>query len=151
LFLLSEVRGSLHPVDYYPNVVRDKTSFTDHDKTHWQQTQYGNAFRVLKLAKDATASSLHPIKLGRLEFNTALNKLVVIDGQHRAMALLAIRRTVDKDWESKGNRYRFFYEKRINELLLKYPSVDLMSVEFPVCICWFPDLRGCLRSPGFIA
>jgi len=128
-----------NPVDYYPSIDANATSFKDSDGIFWQQVQYGNAFRVLRLATDEEGTNLNPIKLGRLEFNTALNKLVVIDGQHRAMALLAIRRTVDKDWESKGNRYRFFYEKRVSELL-KSSSVDLMSIEFPVCICWFPDL-----------
>ena len=127
-----------NPVDYYPPVDPNATNVTV-DGNYWQQTQYGNAFRVLKLATDQTGSTLNPIKLGRLEFNTALNKLVVIDGQHRAMALLAIRRTVDKDWESKGNRYRFFYEKRVTELL-RSSSINLMEIEFPVCICWFPDL-----------
>lgn len=128
-----------NPVNYYPPIEPDATSFKDSDGIFWQQSQYGNAFRVLRLATDEAGTNLNPIKLGRLEFNTALNKLVVIDGQHRAMALLAIRRTVDKDWESKGNRYRFFYEKRVNELL-RSSSVDLMRIEFPVCICWFPDL-----------
>jgi DNA-sulfur modification-associated len=128
-----------NPVNYYPPIDPNTTSFKDSDNIFWQQSQYGNAFRVLRLATDDAGINLNPIKLGRLEFNTALNKLVVIDGQHRAMALLAIRRTIDKDWESKGNRYRFFYEKRVNELL-KSSSVDLMGIEFPVCICWFPDL-----------
>lgn len=132
------------PTEYYPEITTEAAPFTDSDGIPWQETQYGNAFRLLRLAADESGSSLSRIKLGRLEFNTAMNKLVVIDGQHRAMALLAIRRTVDKEWDStKGNRYRFFYEKRVNELLNNHNhQVDLMSIEFPVCICWFPGLSS---------
>lgn len=128
-----------NPVDYYPEIVGDK-KFKDSDGINWQQTQYSDAFRILKLATDETATVLSPIKLGRLELNTSRMKLVVIDGQHRAMALLAIRRTLDQDWpNSRGSRYRFFYENHIKKLL-QSSEVDLNSIEFPVCIAWFPGL-----------
>ncbi len=43
----------------------------------------------------------------------------MIDGQHRAMALLAIDRTIRSSWQGgPGARYRyFFYEARIKELM----------------------------------
>lgn len=138
------------PVDYYPRREGGK-GFKDTDNIAWRQEKYGNAFRVLKFATDESGESLQPIKLGRLEFNTALNKLVVIDGQHRAMALLAIRRTIANEWDnSRGARYKSFYEKRVRELLPGQNSKILDSIEFPVCICWFPEMTSDsnpLRSP----
>lgn len=133
-----------NPVDSYPPL-NDKEIFEDADKVKWQQSQYGDAFRVLKLY-DEKHSTLHKIKLGRLEFNPHRIKLAVIDGQHRVMALLAIRRTVDQNWETtKGNPYRFFYEKRIKELL-RNNKLNLTAIEFPVCICWFPENNPELTS-----
>ncbi len=124
------------PVDHYPQV-KEPSIFTDVDKTVWQQTEYGEAFRVLKIW-DANSQRLHKIPLGRLDFNTKYVKPVVIDGQHRAMALLAIRRTIDHNWKEGGSAYRYFYEQRINDLLKDQPKDFLENIEFPVCICWFP-------------
>ncbi|MGB3405327.1 MAG: DNA sulfur modification protein DndB [Microcoleaceae cyanobacterium] len=128
----------INPVDRYPEITGDKT-YRDSDDLLWEQTQFGDAFRVLKL-QDENQNNLHKIKLGRLEFNKHKIKLAVIDGQHRVMALLAIRRTIDRNWETtKGNPYRFFYETRIKELIKENKYFDLKEIEFPVCICWFPD------------
>lgn len=126
------------PVDHYPQV-KEPSIFADVDKTVWQQTEYGEAFRVLKIW-DANSQRLHKIPLGRLDFNTNYVKPVVIDGQHRAMALLAIRRTIDRNWDAgTGGAYRYFYEQRINDLLKDRPKDLLENIEFPVCICWFPQ------------
>lgn len=126
-----------NPVDRYPE--NPANSVTQVDGSPWEQTQYGEAFRVLKFW-DTSKEKLHKTPLGRLDFNTKHVKLVVIDGQHRAMALLAIRRTIDRNWDSgTGGAYRYFYEKRINELLKNPPPDFLENIEFPVCICWFPQ------------
>lgn len=124
-----------NPVDYYPE--NQDNSITKIDDVEWQQTQYGDAFRVLKFW-DSSIQRLHKINLGRLDFNSSRVKLVVIDGQHRAMALLAIRRTIDNNWKDGSTAYRYFYEQRINELLKNRPKELLENIEFPVCICWFP-------------
>ncbi len=125
-----------NPIDSYPENL--DISVTQVDGSPWEQTQYGEAFRVLKFW-DTNKQMLHKIPLGRLDFNSSRVKLVVIDGQHRAMALLAIRRTIDRSWDAgTGQAYRYFYEKRINELLNNPPPGLLENIEFPVCICWFP-------------
>jgi hypothetical protein len=57
------------------------------------------------------------IRIGRLSWNPEQAKLVVIDGQHRAMALLAIDRTINNTWPGTGEKYRHFYEPVIKEIL----------------------------------
>lgn len=103
------------------------------------ETSFGTGFRVQQLADEA--GNPHQIKLGRLAWNEEKAKLVVIDGQHRAMALIAIDRTVNKMWDREsGTRYRHFYEHRVNELMATGNKDALAKIEIPVTICWFPAL-----------
>jgi DNA-sulfur modification-associated len=106
-------------------------------------SEYGKAFQVTQLW-DTVKSVHHKIKLGRISWNDEEAKLVVIDGQHRAMALLAIERTLNKTWGTgNGTKYRYFYEHRVENLLKGIKGEDiekkLEDLEFPVTICWFPD------------
>jgi hypothetical protein len=105
--------------------------------------EYGKAYQVTKLW-DETKGIHHKIKLGRVSWNDEEAKLVVIDGQHRAMALLAIERTLNKTWgNGNGSKYRYFYEHRVENLLKGIEGSEiekkLENLEFPVTICWFPD------------
>ena len=85
------------------------------------------------------------IPLGVLRWNPDTAKLVIMDGQHRAMSLLAIQRTVSNNWDAspKGSRYRPFYEDSIRKLIAQAEKeghpVDLSKVELPVTICWLPE------------
>lgn len=102
------------------------------------------------------AGEPHAVKLGRVSWNDECARLVVLDGQHRAMALIAIERTLSGSWaQSTGNKYRHFYEHRIEALLEKAREdgneIDLTGVEFPVTICWFPDHSSPGRNPHEVA
>lgn len=69
---------------------------------------------------------------------------MVLDGQHRAMALLAVERTMAKSWQgSSGAKYRSFYEHQVKQLIDQQGSdLDLGKVEVPVTVCWFPEQTG---------
>jgi hypothetical protein len=104
------------------------------------ERRYGSSLRVrrLLLAGSTTTESLHPIRYGTLDWSDDRARLVVIDGQHRAMALLAIERTRRNDWEdTRGSRYRHFYEQRVAQAL---QETSASMVQVPVTVCWFPDL-----------
>ncbi|MFG1878152.1 hypothetical protein ACGFIV_25200 [Sphaerisporangium sp. NPDC049003] len=95
--------------------------------------------------------------MGELHWNEAHARLVVIDGQHRAMALLAIERTLSKTWDqSGGERFKSFYEvpvQREVELWEQRNSgtLDLSHIEVPVTVCWFPDHTGSQNDPHGVA
>lgn len=115
----------------------------------FEERRYGEAYRVQRHF-DKDQGTYHSIKLGRVSWNDEYAKLVVLDGQHRAMALLAIDRTVNNLWGSAGaaNRYRHFYEHRVRELLKDADAnFNLDKVEIPVTVCWFPDLNGASGDP----
>lgn len=114
------------------------------DGARWQQQRAGTAFQVQRLAvDDAAADRLHPASVGKLWWNKTEAQLVVLDGQHRAMALLAIERTMTKSWQNSGGaRFRSFYENQVMQALHEFGEVDLSRIEVPVTVCWFPDETG---------
>lgn len=79
-----------------------------------------------------------------LGLNRHRAKLMVVDGQHRAMAMLAIQRNWLNSWDkSGGEEYKHFY----SDIDLSGISVeDLSRIELPVCICMFPDIPA--KSAG---
>ncbi|WP_229567713.1 DNA sulfur modification protein DndB [Rhodococcus sp. RDE2] len=122
---------------------------------NWIQSTAGEAMRVRRLA--LREGELHPIPLGELHWNDAYTRLVVIDGQHRAMALLAIERTLTNTWDqSGGDRFKSFYEGPVRRELEQWKKkndgeLDLSRVEVPVAVCWFPDQTGPEGDPHGVA
>ena len=109
---------------------------------HWAGYAHESAFKFQKSV--TTDGNDFEVRIGRLSWNPEEAKLVVIDGQHRAMVLIAIDRTLNNTWPGTGEKYRHFYEPVINDILKdlksKNLSVDFSKVEFPVNIVWFPKL-----------
>ncbi|WP_405539122.1 hypothetical protein [Streptomyces antimycoticus] len=122
------------PLETEPELVPD-------DGAEWLQQRAGDSFQVQRLAP---AGQLHPGSIGKLWWNSAETQLVVLDGQHRAMALLAVERTMTKSWQgSSGAKYRSFYEHQVQQMLdERGGDLDLGKVEVPVTVCWFPEQTG---------
>lgn len=134
------------PTDNFPAVDFNGNVKDPDLGVEFQEVRFGTAYRVQRLIEPD--GSFHRIRLGRLHWNEEQAKLVVIDGQHRAMALLAIDRTVNGNWEkSGGGIYQHFYEAGVNALLKDRANLDLDSIEVPVTVCWFPDLGGPGKDP----
>lgn len=76
--------------------------------------------------------------LARLRLNTNSTRLVILDGQHRAMALLAIYRNLRDDWnDAKRLPFKGYYEEWTKK---KIQSFDLRGLHLPVIVCTFPEL-----------
>lgn len=73
-----------------------------------------------------------------LRVNPQFCKFAIIDGQHRAMALLALWRNLNK-WPDPGKPFKDFYANHPREKLLK---LDLGGLSLPVTICFFPQLHA---------
>ncbi len=71
--------------------------------------------------------------LGVLKYNQKQSALIIVDGQHRAMALLALHRTINKTWGD--NKYASYYNH------LQLDQNQIKNLELPVCIVFFPDLH----------
>ncbi|MBU5612636.1 ParB N-terminal domain-containing protein [Geomonas azotofigens] len=108
---------------------------------YWKGERYDTAYKIERM-QDSTTDSDSVVKLGRLSWNPEEAKFVVIDGQHRAMALLAIDRTINNTWGEKGEKYKYFYEPVIKELLRNKSEEErkqlFNQLEFAVTLVWFP-------------
>lgn len=101
-------------------------------------TKWGSAFQFRYLVDGSGQPDA--LRFGRLEWNDEAAKLMVLDGQHRAMALLAIDRTLRDKWDEagRGQRYRHFYERSVRNLM-REGKVDLENLRFPVTLIWFKE------------
>ena len=74
----------------------------------------------------------------RLKLNRHRTKLVIVDGQHRAMALLALYRNYKDGWgDEKRAPYKIYYQEWTKAYIDEY---GLDSINLPVMFCTFPDL-----------
>ncbi|MFQ1795415.1 MULTISPECIES: DNA sulfur modification protein DndB [Aeromonas] len=106
----------------------------------WKGYQHEESFKFEKLSFDD--GTIAPYREGRLQWHDKRAKLVVIDGQHRAMAMLAIYRTIHKTWKGAGSQYRHFYENEINTILKNNDGTRALlsnGIEYPVTIMWFDN------------
>ncbi|MFE6530138.1 hypothetical protein ACFVMA_14485 [Streptomyces rochei] len=113
------------------------------DEAMWEEQRAGNVFQTHRLL--GPDGQPHGANVGKLWWNDTEASLVVLDGQHRAMALLAIERTLSKSWQdTSAVRFRSFYEHQVLRALEEHgaSAVDLSKVEVPVTVCWFPDQTG---------
>jgi hypothetical protein len=72
----------------------------------------------------------------RLRINTNRCKIVIVDGQHRAMALLALYRNI-KGWPDHTAAIKHYYQRWTKDMLKNF---DLKEISLPIAICTFPTL-----------
>lgn len=66
--------------------------------------------------------------------------LAIVDGQHRAMALLALYRNLTGGWaDANRSPYEGYYKVWPDKEIRSY---DLSELQLPVLICTFPELDG---------
>lgn len=136
------------PEEYFPPP--EESVEVDHQySARFQMITLGKACRIQRLLGNDDKPATVPLAV--LRWNPDAAKLVIMDGQHRAMSLLAIERSVTKSWHMapKGARYQPFYEEHVKKWLDKASNegrpIDLSQIELPVTICWFPEKPG--QSP----
>ena len=78
----------------------------------------------------------HDLVVFRL--NTHKTKLVIVDGQHRAMALLALYRNLKDQWsDARRAPFREYYAEWTRNYIQQF---QLGEINLPVMFCTFPDL-----------
>ena len=74
----------------------------------------------------------------RFKLNTHKTRLVIIDGQHRAMALLALYRNLKDEWsDEKRAPFKEYYAEWTPKYIQEF---NLKEINLPVMFCTFPQL-----------
>ncbi len=128
----------LRPAPLYPKVVRD-TLQNDPERGVARVIRAGSvgaeAFQFEYPIVDGVP---RPHDLARLKVNTNKVRLVIIDGQHRAMALLAIYRNLRDDWNAARRMpFKNYYQEWTKSRIM---SFDLAEIQLPLVVCTYPGL-----------
>lgn len=94
-------------------------------------------FEFLQYYKNDVPLTSDGAKLSLARDNCAL---AIVDGQHRAMALLALYRNLKAGWtDAKRAPYKGYYQVWSEQEIRKY---NLSELQLPLIICTFPQLDG---------
>lgn len=125
------------PADLYPTVSTDiETMPEGHDAQIVRSGVKGQ--EVFEFVQPLQNGKLYEHDLVRLRLNTNKSRLVIVDGQHRAMALLAVYRNLKQDWnDAMKAPYKDYYEEWTPNYIRKF---ELKNISLPVMFCTFPQL-----------
>lgn len=70
---------------------------------------------------------------GSIKYNRQKVSFIIVDGQHRAMAILALHRQLNASWGS--DRYAAYYAH------LDVTAEQIRHIELSACVLFFPDLH----------
>jgi hypothetical protein len=90
--------------------------------------KFGDLFDFDQVTMDGQLSPL-----GVINYNAQQAAMVIVDGQHRAMAVLALHRQLNKSWQS--DPFAPYYNH------IEVTSEAVAHIELPVCVIYFPDIH----------
>ena len=131
--------GSNSPASYYPEVVTATDDLNKMGIKDWKITRSGLVGNeAFEFRQPLFKGVLQQHDLTELALNTQKMKLIIVDGQHRAMALLALFRNIKDEWTDERRRpYKSYYSEWTSDHIKKF---NLNRVQLPVIICTVPSL-----------
>jgi hypothetical protein len=135
--VLPTIPNQNRPAEKYPTV--EITEFAIPDSHIELRTRSGAIGQeVFEFIQPKLGDRIVNHDLNRLRINTARTKLVIVDGQHRAMALLALYRNLMQEWaDERRAPYKDFYEEWTPNYIR---SFEISGISLPVMFCTFPEL-----------
>ena len=93
---------------------------------------------VFQFEQIQTAQKVFKADGAKLRISTTHTELAIVDGQHRAMALLALYRNLKGGWnDARRQAYKHYYDVWPESFIRKF---DTKNIQLPVMICTFPEL-----------
>lgn len=135
--------GENRPADFYPEVSKFKRESTDSDPVGEGETYDvvrsgkvgAEVFEFERLLVDGEPSDHDVVGL---RLNTHRTALVIVDGQHRAMALLALYRNLKDQWsDAKREPFKDYYAEWTPSYIDQF---NLKKINLPIMLCTFPEL-----------
>lgn len=129
------------PAKYYPSVTQREVN-RDNDPSgvcRWLETQSGpDGQEVFKFEQPILDDDPQLHDLVKFSINTSKCKLIIVDGQHRAMALLALYRNLKEDWsDSRRKAFESYYREWTPDFIR---SFNLKEIKLPMIVCTIPFL-----------
>ena len=90
--------------------------------------EYGDLFDFKQITWDGKRTPF-----AELRYNRQRSAFIIVDGQHRAMAVLALHRQLNENWGD--NPFVSYYDH------ISVTSKQVKNIELPTCIIYFPDLH----------
>lgn len=133
--------NSRMPESLYRTVSDTRTPAVDHPGHDIRKITAGpvgaEQFEFVQYYKGNTANATDGAMLNLSRDNCAL---AIVDGQHRAMALLALYRNLTGGWsDAKRSPYQRYYNVWPDKEIRSY---NLDELQLPLIICAFPQLDG---------
>jgi hypothetical protein len=88
---------------------------------------FGDLFTFSQVKIDGALSPL-----GEIRYNSQKTAMVIVDGQHRAMAVLALHRQINNSWGA--NTFAPYYNH------IEVLPEAVAHIELPVCVIYFPEI-----------
>jgi hypothetical protein len=124
------------PAPYYPTV---QSLQTTEDETEYHSLRSGEPGQeVFELRQWLIDNEPQAHDFAELKINTNRCKLVIVDGQHRAMSLLALYRNI-KGWPERTRTVEPYYKIWTPA---RIASFNLSRARLPIMFCVFPQLDG---------
>jgi hypothetical protein len=131
--------GRTRPDQFYPEVTREVAQ-PDAAREHAVQIIRSGAVGREVFQFEQPMLDDQPIMhdMVRLRLNSHRTRLVIVDGQHRAMALLAIYRNLKDQWSDERRApFKEYYSAWTPNFINRF---NLDEINLPVLICTIPEL-----------
>jgi hypothetical protein len=129
------------PADFYPELFAGTVEKKEHSSgvEKWYETRTGGIGKeVFKFEQPVIGDEPEQHDLVSLSINSAKSRMIIVDGQHRAMALLALYRNLKDDWSnSRRKPFESYYQEWTPDYINRF---NLGKVKLPMIICTVPEL-----------
>lgn len=134
-----------NPAPYYPKVFSGNERLNRKGVDEWMITRSGDVGgEVFEFNQPILNGKADCHNAVTLKLNTSKCRLVIVDGQHRAMALLALYRNMKSQW-APSNRKPFekYYKEWTPDYIEKF---NLSLINLPMVVCTVPTLDSEYRG-----
>lgn len=132
-------RLSRRPAKHYPRVETNSQPLPSQPDVQKDVMTCGESgLEVFSFEQLSKKNHRYKADGAKLRISTQNSALAIVDGQHRAMALLALYRNLKGAWGQAARQpYKHYYEVWPESVIKKF---DTRSIQLPVMLCTFPSL-----------
>lgn len=130
--------GENRPGKLYSKVIEKEKPESDEDAGQYILRAGSIGQEIFQFEQPISEGQRLKHDLVRFRLNTHKTRLVIVDGQHRAMALLGLYRNLKDQWsDEKRAPFKEYYSEWTPKYIQKF---NLKEINLPIILCTFPSL-----------